>query len=274
MRFPYRLAAIDLDETLLGPDHRIAARNAAAIHALAARGVECVIASGRMHEATTRYAEELGLAGPIISYNGAMVRPPTDTIAWRHVRMAPGPAAEIARMCADRGLHLNYYLDDRLLIARRTQWGDLYLRRTGSPVEVVGDLTALEGSRPTKLLIVDSPEATDALMAECRSRYGPALYITKTNAEYLEFMDPTVSKATALAFVARRFGIARAECMAFGDGANDAPMIAWAGLGIAMAGGSAQALAAADRLAPAYEEDGLGRAIEELLAVHMANPPA
>ncbi len=47
--FPYRLAAIDLDDTLLGPDKQISAANLLAIQKLQGFGVEIVLASGRKH---------------------------------------------------------------------------------------------------------------------------------------------------------------------------------------------------------------------------------
>src|SRR5690348_11941715 len=140
MPFPYRLAAIDLDDTLLGPDHMISARNASAVRAIASRGVHCVIASGRMHEATTRFAEQLGLDAPIISYNGAMVRRPRTGEVWQHLRAPAKPAAEIVRYCATHGHHLNYYLNDHLYVAQRGAWAEFYMSQTGSPMEVVGEL--------------------------------------------------------------------------------------------------------------------------------------
>jgi hypothetical protein len=44
--FPYDLAAVDLDDTLLGPDKLISSANRAAVRALRAFGVEVVLASG------------------------------------------------------------------------------------------------------------------------------------------------------------------------------------------------------------------------------------
>jgi hypothetical protein len=41
--FPYDLAAVDLDDTLLGPDKRISSVNRAAVHALRVFGVEVVL---------------------------------------------------------------------------------------------------------------------------------------------------------------------------------------------------------------------------------------
>lgn len=265
MKFPYCLAAIDLDDTLLGPDHRISARNARAVRALVERGVACVIASGRMHEATTRFADELGLDAPIISYNGSMVKPPHTGDVWHHIRVPAQPAAEVIRFCAEHGHHLNYYLNDRLYMAARTEWAEFYLRQTGSPVELIGDLTPLAGTEPTKMILIDSPEVTDRLLIRFRAHFGESLYITKTNPQYLEFMNPAASKGAALALVANRLGVAREEVIAFGDGNNDLPMIEWAGLGVAMGTARPHILAAADDIAPPYDEDGLGIYIERLL---------
>jgi len=264
---PYKLAAIDLDETLLGPDHRISPRNARAVRALAEWGVVCVIASGRMHEATLRFGQELGLDTPVISYNGAMVKRPSDGAVWHHVRVPADPAAEVIRYCAAHGHHLNYYLNDHLYVAERGPWAEFYVRQTGSPMEVAGDLRPLCGTEPTKMILIDTPEATDRLLEQFRARFGEALYITKTNPEYLEFMNPAASKGRALALVAERLEIQQEETIAFGDGNNDLPMIQWAGLGVAMGTAKPHVRAAADYVAPPYDEDGLAVAIERLFGV-------
>src|SRR5579862_656889 len=156
MPLPFKIAAIDLDGTLLGPDHLVSARNALALHALAERGVVCVLASGRMHQATVRFADQLKLDGPVISYNGAMVRDRVTGEVWLHKRTPAVPAEEIVRFCAVNGHHLNYYLDDHLYVAERTRWAEFYLSQTGSPMEVVGELGQFAGSRPTKMILIDT----------------------------------------------------------------------------------------------------------------------
>jgi Cof subfamily protein (haloacid dehalogenase superfamily) len=265
MSIPFRLAAIDLDETLLGHDHSISARNARAVRALEERGVRCVIASGRMHEATTRFAKQLDLLGPIISYNGAMVKEAASGEVWHHVKVPSGPASEVIEYCAAHHFHLNYYLNDRLFVAERGEWADLYLRQTGSPMEAIGDLRDLRGTEPTKMILIDTPEETDTLLAHFRDRFGERLYITKTNAQYLEFMSPSASKGVALSLVAERLSIPQEEVIAFGDGHNDVPMIRWAGLGVAMGTGKSEAMAVADDIAPPFYEDGFGMYVEGLL---------
>ena len=63
--------------------------------------------------------------------------------------------------------------------------------------------------------------------------------VTRTDPPYLEFSAPNVTKATALAAVAEALGASQAEVVAFGDGNNDAAMLAWAGVGVAMPHASA-----------------------------------
>jgi len=267
---PYLLAAIDLDETLLGRDHAISPRNARAVRALADRGVACVIASGRMHEATTRYADELGLAGPIISYSGAMVRDTRTGDLWHHAPVPPDAAAEVIEFCAREGLHLNFYADERVYVARRGPWAELYLRQTGSPMVEVGDLRRLIGRAPTKLLLVDTPETADRLLDHFRAHFGDSLWLTRTNPEYLEFMNPAANKGSALELVADRMGVPREHTVAFGDGNNDLAMIQWAGLGVAMGTAKPAVRAAAGYVAPPFDEDGLGRAIEDIFGLGFA----
>jgi Cof subfamily protein (haloacid dehalogenase superfamily) len=265
LSFPYRLAAIDLDETLLGSDHTISERNARAVRALVNRGVVCMIASGRMHEATTRYADELGLTGPIISYNGAMVKDIANSDVWLHHRVPAESAAEVIRFCAEHHFHLNYYLNDRLYVAERGDWAEFYIRQTGSPMEVVGDLGPFRGTEPTKMIVIDSPDATDRLLASFQFQFGSSLYITKTNPQYLEFMNQSASKGAALEVVAKGLDVPRDAVVAFGDGHNDVSMLKWAGMSIAMGTGKEEAKAVAHRIAPPFYEDGFGLAVEQLL---------
>jgi Cof subfamily protein (haloacid dehalogenase superfamily) len=265
---PYRLCAIDLDETLLGPDHLISARNAQAVQAIVKQGVIVLLASGRMHASTLRFAEQLELETPIISYNGALVKNPRTGDVWLEEQISPNAAAILLDYCRENDLQLNYYLHDTLYTAAYTPWLKLYYDRTLSPVKVLPDFyAALRDTAPTKLIIVDSPQRTNGLLVTFRERFGTQLYITKSNDEYLEFMPPTANKGRALALVAQRFDIPAAETLAFGDSYNDIPMLRWAGRSMAMQNAKAEVLAAADCVVLSNAEDGVGVALEEIFGL-------
>jgi Cof subfamily protein (haloacid dehalogenase superfamily) len=262
---PYRLCAIDLDDTLLGPDHLLSDRNYRAIRAVIERGVIVVLASGRMFSTTVRFAEQLDLETPVISYNGALVKNPRNGEVWLQ-ECVPAPlSARVLDYCREHHLQLNFYLDDHLYTAEQTPWLELYHKRTSAPFEIVPDFySKLRHRSPTKVIIVDAPETIDRLLPYFRESFGDTLYVTKSNAEYLEFLPPKANKGKALELVTQRYGISAAETLAFGDSWNDIPMLQWAGMGIAVGNAKPEVIAAADKTVLGNAEDGVGIALEEI----------
>ncbi len=266
----YKLAAIDLDGTLLHSEtHAVTDGNAAAVRAAAENGASIVLASGRQWATINKFAAQLGLApnAPIIAYNGAMIRTHGgDT--WFHQPLPADAAAKIVTYCGAHGYHLNYYLDDELYVRDKDKWVDIYQKRTGTAAHITGDLGHFDGQQPTKILLIDTLETTNTLLAHFQAEFGDTLYITKTEDEYLEFMDPDVSKGRALAEVAGHLGLTAGECVAFGDSFNDMPMLQWAGLGVAMGNARPEIKAAAGLVAPPADDDGVGQVLAELFPVH------
>ena len=266
----YKLAAIDLDGTLLHSEtHAVTDGNAAAVRKAVQNGAQIVLASGRQWVTIRRFAAQLYLPAdtPIIAYNGAMVRTLGGDL-WLHQPLPADAAAQIVAYCAAHGYHLNYYLNDTLYVRDHTKWVDIYRQRTGTVAQVVGDLGCFDGRQPTKLILVDTLETTNRLLRHFKAEFGDTLYITKTEDEYLEFMDPNVSKGRALAEVAGRLGLAAGECAAFGDSFNDIPMLEWAGFGVAMGNARPELKAVADLIAPPADDDGVGAVLAELFPVH------
>jgi hydroxymethylpyrimidine pyrophosphatase-like HAD family hydrolase len=81
----------------------------------------------------------------------------------------------------------------------------------------------------------------------------------------VEFSAPRVTKATTLLAWSGRLGVGSDEIAAFGDMPNDLPMLEWAGTAWAVANAHPDALAAADRVCPSNDDDGVARTLEELL---------
>jgi Cof subfamily protein (haloacid dehalogenase superfamily) len=261
-----KLFATDLDGTVLidrGPAGCHATeRTKAALRALQASGVTVCLASGRMHESMRSIANEMGLKGPIISYNGAMLCDGDDKLLMSRT-LDPGLAGEIVALAEERDLPLNYY-HGGVLYARRIQpWWDLYHGRTSSPMRAVESLRAMAGSSPYKLLIVSDAGHIRALRDELQPRFAARCRLLITADEYLEFIPLDVDKGHALAFLAGHLGLQAGQVAAAGDGWNDLGMLQWAGTGIAMADGRAELMAVADAVVDGPDQDGLARYIEE-----------
>ncbi|MFI3229883.1 MAG: HAD hydrolase family protein, partial [Bacillota bacterium] len=63
--------------------------------------------------------------------------------------------------------------------------------------------------------------------------------------------------------LAKKHGIKREEIICIGDSLNDAPMIAYAGLGAVVANGSDAAKAYADIIVPSCQDDGVAYTIRK-----------
>jgi hydroxymethylpyrimidine pyrophosphatase-like HAD family hydrolase len=214
-----------------------------------------------------RFHRQLDLRGPLVSCNGALVKDAeTGEVLRERLLLAPLAAAIVAE--GDRrGITQNYYhTDGGLYVREKTGWTDLYQSRTGSDVTIQPDLESFRGESALKIIWIDAPDRVERMREEMAAAYGNQLYITTTDAEYLEFMALGVSKAAGAAAIAERLNIASSEVIAFGDGNNDVPLLEWAGLGVAMSHARPSAQAAADRIAPpGNPETDFARAVEMLL---------
>jgi hypothetical protein len=248
--FPYRLAAIDLDDTLLSPDKTISAQNLAAIRSLQERGVMIVLASGRRHENMVKYHRLLELDSPIVSCQGALAKETRTGEILHKQCMTSMLAAEVVAGGVSRGVTQVYYRLDATCVSTSDEWTDLYNTRTGTPLLTVPDLRELKGDEPLKVLWVASAQRIEKLHAEVQRKYSGTLETVVTDAEYLEFMALGVTKSVGIAAVAGRYGIAREQTLGFGDGNNDVTMLEWVGLGVCMDHGRESAKAAADLIAP------------------------
>src|ERR1700747_1655135 len=141
MNFPYRLAAIDLDGTLLGPDKKISKENAAAVRRLNENGAKVIIASGRRHQNSIRFQRDLHLNGPIIACQGGLIRDGESGNVIEAHFLAQAVAKQIVEQGAKTGVRVIYYHLDHLYVAERNnEWIDLYESRVGEKTEALEDL--------------------------------------------------------------------------------------------------------------------------------------
>jgi Cof subfamily protein (haloacid dehalogenase superfamily) len=221
MDFPYRLAAVDLDGTLLGPDKKISQENAGAVRRLNENGAKVIIASGRRHQNSVRFQRELGLDGPIIACQGGLIRDGESGNVIEAHFLPQTVAREIAKEGESAGVHVIYYHLDHLYVAERNnEWIKLYESRVGEKTETLAALDQLDGRRALKIVWYGDPAVLAKARPQIAERYREKVDTLSTEKENLEFMPRGINKATALAKVAEELGVRREEVLAFGDGGN------------------------------------------------------
>ena len=262
-----RLLALDLDGTIVNSDLRVTARVRRAVTRAIAAGVHVTLASGRYFQGSRSYAQELGIREPLICLQGAIIQDPNTEHVYHRCGVPLNLAREFIAFTRECGWDLLLYLGDCLYVDRVTPLLRYYAEYTPAHEELhaVGDLQAFLTTEPLKLLVVTEPEQAMQVDGSLREHFEGRLHIVRSFSRFVEGTNLQVSKGQALAFLARTLGVAQSETMAIGDNDNDADMVAWAGLGVAMGNASAAVKAAAEYLAPSIDEDGAAQAIERFV---------
>lgn len=240
-------------------------RDVDAVHRMVTAGLTVIVCTGRPYPGAAPWVKRLGLPGPIVCYQGAQVRTLDGETLLDH-GILHDVAMEVIRFAQARDLHIQAYRDDMLIVARDRQEAHVYAKHASMQVHVVGDLDAAMGPTTPKLVIIASPAKLEALLPEARATWRGRLNVATSTPDYLEFTSVESDKASALRFLSESFGVAQGEVVAVGDGRNDASMIAWAGLGVAVEGSPSEVIGAADRMIPGPGHGGIPELAEALLS--------
>jgi Cof subfamily protein (haloacid dehalogenase superfamily) len=136
-------------------------------------------------------------------------------------------------------------------------------RWDGNDPKAVRPIEELLTDEAVKLLGRHDAMTADALLAAARESVGDLGTLTHSSSEgLLEISAAGVSKATGLASLAEEHGIDAADVVAFGDMPNDLPMLAWAGLGVAVANAHPEVVAAADEVTASNDDDGVAQVLD------------
>jgi HAD superfamily hydrolase (TIGR01484 family) len=250
--FAPRLAAIDVDGTLVDQTNALSPGVRSAVLELADSGVAIVVATGRAMPGTMEVVERLGLAdGFAVTSNGAIV------LGYHPVEVLHSvtfDASEAVRRVLE-------HVPDALVAVEEVGVG----YRVNEPFpegEVSGRITVEDVdslvSEPVTRVVIRAPDHDAREFADLVHGLGLSdtnYYIGYT--AWLDLAPEGVSKASGLEMVCARLGIAQADVLAIGDGFNDVEMLEWAGRGVAMGQAPAPVQARADAVTDTVADDGL-----------------
>ncbi len=269
--FPIRLIALDIDGTLIGDDHEIQPRTMAAVSAAMERDIAVSLITGRMVSSALRFARELRLTGPLVGYQGGLIRAMPEVDSRRlgklllHTPIQPDVAREIVQWTREHGMdpHVNHL--ERFILRADDPNADDYSAFMGSHAELVPDLMEAITHPVTKVLAVGDPPAPVEAAPIARAHFAGRADVTISHPRFLEFIAPGVSKGRAVRWLARRLRIPLGATLAIGDQWNDFEMLSEVGHGAAMPSAPAEVRAAARYVAPPLEDEGAAQLIEQLV---------
>lgn len=250
------VVASDLDGTLMRSDGTVSTRTRAVIAAVEAAGAAFVMVTGRPPRWMTSVAEQTGHRGLAVCANGALVYDLHTEQVVESFLLGAAAAKQVAHQLRAQIPGVAFAAEHH---ERPFAHEQAYVPRwdSGDP-RITTTVDELLTHDVVKLLARHPELGPDEFLERAHEVVGDSCTVTHSSTDgLLEISAAGVSKATGLALVCAQLGVEPAEVVAFGDMPNDLPMLAWAGLGVAVANAHPSVLAAADELTESNDEDGV-----------------
>ncbi len=231
----FQLIAADLDGTLLTPDHRLGSYTASTLQRLNQKGYQLILASGRHASEVSDFRNDLQIPAFMITANGARTYTPTNNLLFQ--KNLPGDIVQAmistlidkpgitVHLYKDSGWYFNQY-DERLLSYHQdTALPRYFCNSDALPTRCVAKL----------FFTCQDINRLATYGEELRSRFSGKVDITCSLPWSMEITAAGVSKGNAMQRIAQHLNLSPKQCIAFGDGLNDADMLTTAGKGLIMA---------------------------------------
>lgn len=261
-----KVIASDIDDTLIpGGNTSLSPRNKEALLKAKDKGIKILIITGRHYKFLQKSLFDelpMDLIGTI---NGACL---TDR---EGNTIAKFPMKEehmniITDLAIEHNIGLGFKFEDRIVsYANHEKFVNGYIRKgMESETSVLDDTKErkhhLEHGYPLGTFLIG---ADDEVMQEYSKKIPDLVFAYSFRGGY-DVYEKSISKATAIEKVLEMEGLTWNNVIAFGDAANDTPMIQKAGIGVAMSNSKDDVQEVADIIAPSCEEDGVAQVLEEL----------
>ncbi len=274
-----RLLVSDLDGTLLDERLEVDRRDVAAVRRAQAAGIRVGVATGRMYRSGLPHALDLGVDLPLICYQGALIqelaqgRSEAEMAAATVLRREAVPGdlgLEVLEICRRRGYALNVYQDDQLFVEELNSDVRFYTGIAQVEAQVARDPSLEERLRrgSTKLTVVARDESKfRRALQELGELIGERAEVTRSLIGFCEITAQGVNKGRALSWLCRELGVDPQEVVAVGDAPNDLPLLAAAGVKVAVETAAEEVRAAADWLVPGPGKGGLEEVVRRVLLI-------
>ena len=272
----YQILTLDLDGTLTNSKKVVTPKTKEALLKAEEKGAILILASGRPTSGLMDLARELKMDqyhGLLVAYNGSKVIDckTNETLFNQALSVEEGKAVlehmkkfERVRPMIDKGEYMyvnNVY--DNWITWKGEPFDVIQYESRGGKFKLceIDDLAAFVDFPLNKILTTSDPEYLQAHYKEMMEPFKDTLSCMFTGDFYFEFTAQGIDKAKALDTVLSPMGYRREEMIAFGDGHNDASMVNYAGIGVAMANAVDDLKAIADEVTLSHDEDGIAASL-------------
>lgn len=267
-----KLAAIDLDGTLLNRKQQLLSENTAALKRFEASGGKLVIATGRSLVSSLELIRQMGINAYLIALNGTCIveiQKGTPLILKKSLlEMSEARTAftvasqeKISFIASnEKESHRVLYQDDSELVQEfLVQRPDL---KNFEPDEMK---KMLADSAPKYLKLAFTNKQHKNLIRLKDQLASVGLETIFSDTYYIEYLPNGVNKGSALSWLANRLAIDSTDIFAIGDQENDKEMLLFSGTSVAMGNAVESVKEVADHVTETNDEAGVAKALERFM---------
>ncbi len=267
----YRLLVVDIDGTIVDRYGSISAEDREAISRVRGSGIPVALSTGRVARACRQVIEELALDGYHIFFDGALVSSPSADREIYVQPLSPELVQEAVEFVHANDIYFELFSAADFFVERET-WATEIRRRFFRVTPTVVDFAGIwERERIIKAQLITASPQDVARAGAFHERFNGKLRFSyaRTPAypgvDFINVLAPEVSKGRALEVLAAHLGVSLDGIIAIGDGSNDIPLLAAAGLAVAMGDAPDEVKAVADYVTLDVDHSGLAAAVNRFL---------
>ncbi|SHK25981.1 hypothetical protein SAMN02745163_03511 [Clostridium cavendishii DSM 21758] len=274
-----KVIILDVDRTLTTSKNIVSEKTKDALIKAQELGIILVLASGRPISGLMDLSRELKMDknhGLLVSFNGSKVFDcETNEVLFNETMSVEDGRAILEHMKKfdvipmidkDDYMYVTDVFNNEIHFNGQT-WNIVQYESRGGKFKLCekDDLAAFLDYPLNKILTAGEPEYLQENYKEMMAPFKDTLSCMFTAPFYFEFTANGIDKAKALDSVLIPMGYKREEMIAFGDGHNDASMLKYAGIGVAMGNAVDDLKAIADEVTLSNEEDGIAYTLSKYI---------
>lgn len=237
------LIAFDMDGTLLKSDNTVGKKSRRIIKKLVKMGNYVTVASGRPVRVILSYYEDLGLNGPIVSYNGSLVSDPSDSSFVPSKRLFPKEIIIdfLNKVGYDKIDNVLIETEKALISKKKDQTLQNFYHKEGME-ERIGDVRTLIDDDCFICVLSMADHKFDERLVNA-AFYYPNMGLRfwgGVESNFSELYWLNVSKTYGLEQARQKLGLSKDQIIVVGDADNDVEMLTEYPHSIAMINGENQ----------------------------------
>ncbi|MFD1362125.1 HAD family hydrolase [Lentibacillus salinarum] len=255
----YKILFLDIDGTILKPDHTYTETTIQAINAARQQGVEVFLATGRPLHEISALAEAFDIHS-FIAYNGAFALHQDEVIVNEPIPQAT--MEQFIDKATQHGHELIMYTRDKNYFTNLDQPFIKQFINIFGLKENAAFTPAITDKVLGATILNVSPDEIPLYDVTSNFRFSP-VHVNGTENCY-DILRKNVNKGYSVEQILQLLNITREQAIAFGDGMNDKEMLEAVGEGFAMGNSHEDLFSFAKHRTTSVTEDGIAEGLKQL----------